>query len=100
VLGAAATAILAASAASSYGDSEPLCPNNVCTQEGMSARDDAFTKAGAANVVAVASGVLIAGGVVLWLVAPSTEPSAPSADVALAPAVAPGQAGAALRGAW
>ncbi len=74
VVGAAVGGGLAASAASTYSDSEPLCPNNVCSDDGMSTRDDAFSKATGADVAFVVAGVALVGGIVLWLVAPSDKP--------------------------
>jgi hypothetical protein len=70
LVGGIAGAGLAASAASTYGDSDPFWTDDVCEQKGLEIRQDAFGKATGADVAFAVAGVAAAGAVVLWIVAP------------------------------
>jgi hypothetical protein len=57
-------------------DAEALCPaypDSCPTQEGIDANDEAKTAGTVATVGLVAGGVLLVGGVVLWIAAPSGD---------------------------
>lgn len=71
--------------------------STLCTQAGLSLTDDAKRAATLSTVSFVAGGVLVAGGLTLWLTAPSAERSA---GVRLAPVVAQSYGGLALDGAF
>lgn len=71
---------------------------NQCNPEGIELRDEGFTAGTISTVMFIVGGLAIAGGVTLFVMAPSaTAPSAPSAPSAKL-TVGPG--GLALRGAW
>jgi len=71
------------------------CTNGRCDYTGLSRTVDANQAAFASTVLFAAGGALIATGVVLYLTAPSRP-----AQLAVAPAVGPGTAGVAFRGAF
>jgi PEGA domain len=73
--------------------------NNDCTPSAAAIRRDAITAGNTSTVLFVVGGVLAAGGVALWLLAP-----APQADgavgVSAAPLIVPGGAGLSLSTGW
>lgn len=71
--------------------------STLCTQNGLNLTSDAKAAANRATIAFVAGGVLVAGGVVLWLVAPS-----PSAQTGLrvAPLLSASAGGLSLDGGW
>jgi hypothetical protein len=76
-----------------------------CSDTAIGLGDDAATQATVSTVGFVAGGVLVAGGVVLWLTAPSAKPAATAArlrpapfELELSPSFGPGGAYGALRG--
>lgn len=52
---------------------EHCVPPRPCDGEGLAARDDARSTADVSTIALIAGGALLAGGVVLWLVAPKTR---------------------------
>jgi hypothetical protein len=66
-----------------FDSSEPHCEGGQCDAEGVELRDSAVTRGNFATVVFVLGAATVAGGVALWIVAPSA--TEPSAGVALAP---------------
>ncbi len=82
----------------SYGDG---CRGNVCPSSAAATRNSALSWAGASTAAFIAGGVLAAGGIVVWLAAPSgTTDAAPggarSAGIVAVPL--PGGGGALLSG--
>jgi hypothetical protein len=68
------TGILAAIAKSKDSDAESFCDGDRCTNpRALELTDDARGLASAATVMFVTGAVLVAGGVVLWLVAPPSS---------------------------
>lgn len=66
------------------GEVDDGCVDNVCTAEGWAAADDGKSLAMVSNVGFAVGGVALAGGVVLWLLAPSLgEPEQEAAGVRL-----------------
>lgn len=65
---------LAGAAASRYGEADDQCnASNQCTSDGLETRDAAVGLARGADVAFIAGGVLLAGALTLWLVAPEDE---------------------------
>lgn len=90
-------------AKSSNDDSLEACrTETLCSPAGLALREDAQSQATVSTVGFVAGGVLLAAGVTLLLVAPSSDERAEGAlsRLELAPAVAGGPAGLTVRGAW
>lgn len=80
-------------AKSSYGDSDPFCDGDLCSQEGLDIRADARADANVATIVGGLGLAAMIGGTVLYLTAP-TESAAGDVAVGIGP-------GAVLvRGAW
>lgn len=74
-------------AISKNDDSQPRCPQNYCDDQGAKLRREAITAGDRATVALVVGGVLVAGGITLFLVG---RPSADAASTArLTPVVAP-----------
>jgi hypothetical protein len=79
------------------GDASPHCNGTVCDAAGVSDLSDAHTAATVSTVAFIAGGAALAGGVVLYLVAPR----APSGTgLQLAPGAAGSVAGLTLGGGW
>jgi len=91
VVGIVVGSVLGLSAKSTYDDSAQYCKGNTCTAPGITARNDAFSKATGATVAFVLGTAAIGGGAVLWFTAPNQH-------VQVAPSVGMGYAG--LRGTW
>jgi len=72
--------------------------NNDCTPSAAAIRRDAITAGNISTVLFVAGGVLAAGGVALWLLAPALHTD--GAVVSASPLIVPGGAGLALRTGW
>ena len=73
-------------ARSTFADSAPHCDaTNHCDPSGIELRDSAVNKGNAATGIFVAGAVVVAGGVVLWITAPSNKPASPSASVSFGP---------------
>lgn len=65
--------VLALVAKSDWDESGPYCDETYCDPEGVIIRDDARDLGTAATVVFVVGAVATAGGVVIWLTAPSDD---------------------------
>jgi hypothetical protein len=77
------------------------CPNNRCAQSNTGGPDKinaAMTSGTLSTIFFVAGGVLVAGGVTLWLVAPRGKPA--GAQVGAAPVVSRDGGGLAVVGRW
>ncbi len=81
-----------------HSDYEKLCTGDVCEPAAGPIHHDAVAAGDASTVAFVVGGALIAGGAVLWLVAP--QASSPVARIRVAPTVGSTGAGAVLAGAW
>lgn len=76
VLGMGVGGALALSARAKYLDArDGHCVSGLCDDAGKSATDDARSLGNTATVIFALGAVATAGGVVLWLTAPSAEPS-------------------------
>jgi serine/threonine-protein kinase len=96
VVGVGVGTLFAFSAKSKYDDSLKLCSQtdqNVCSQAGVSQRDDARSAGNLATVGFIVGGVALATGAVLWLTAPNSNASARVG-------VVPTLGGAMVRGTW
>jgi hypothetical protein len=71
---------------------------NTCDPQGLQLRSDAQTSALISTISFVAGGVLVAGGVTMFLVAPRAKSEKPAASATFVPAVSPTFAGLAARG--
>jgi hypothetical protein len=95
VVGVALGAVFGAEALSTKGshcDSSGLCdPGSAST---------AYNQATISTVGFVAGGILLAGGVTMYLLAPKNVKEPPAANVALAPMVGPSRGGLQLAGRW
>jgi hypothetical protein len=103
VIGLIVGGVMGGLAIASNDDSLEACRTEdatQCTQEGVDLRDDAETQALGSTIGFIAGGVLLAGGVVLFLVAPSGDPETAGLTVDVAPMVGPEHAGLSLRGSW
>ncbi len=87
--------VIALGAKGKFDDSEPHCDATGCDPEGVSLRDDAVSQGNLATVIGGAGLAVMAGGIILYLTAPSgQERGAGSISVRI-------QAqGAAVRGVW
>jgi hypothetical protein len=85
-------------AKSHVNDSAPHCTGSVCDGVGVSALSDARSAATVSTVAFVAGGAALAGGVVLYLVAPRAASS--STGWVVTPGSAGAVAGLTLRGGW
>lgn len=72
--------------------------SNQCNAAGLAQRDDAVMKGNVGTGVFIAGAVLAAGGVVLWITAPSAPRPAPSAFTR--PAIGLGPSGVIVRGSF
>jgi hypothetical protein len=73
------------------------CTGDNCTKGGASIRSDAISAGNTATALFVVGGVLLAGGVVLWLVAPSARGDG---GVGMTPAAFGSGGGIAVSGGW
>jgi tetratricopeptide (TPR) repeat protein len=98
IAGLALGTVFVLRAKSKYDDSLAQCPsnNNLCTQQGVSLRDDARSAGNIATASFIAGAVSLGAGAVLWLTAPRTEQPRTSAEFHLSPT--PG--GAMIYGQW
>jgi len=72
--------------------------STLCTQQGLNLTDDAKSAATVSTIAFVAGGVALAGGIVLWLTAPSSTPS--TTGLRFVPLVGTSLGGGALSGSW
>ncbi len=96
-VGVVASLVLGAMAESAYGQSNQAggCAKDVCPQSALDQRQSAYGLATAATYLAIGGGVLVAGGVVLLVTAPSSKEGSRSGLW-----IRPGPGGATLGGAW
>jgi hypothetical protein len=73
------------------------CTNGQCNQAGFEAQQEGLAAGDRATVAFIVGGVLVAGGVALWLTAPRAKTGLAAW---VAPSAQPGGACAGLRGAW
>jgi hypothetical protein len=85
--------VMARQASSAYDDSKTYCAGDLCMDRGLALREEAVTKGNIATGLVSAGGVLVATGIVLYLVAPADRTPARTA-------VGLGPAGAFVKGAW
>ncbi len=71
--------------------------STLCTQAGLNLTDDAKSAATVSTIAFIAGGVALAGGVVLWLTAPSHTSST---GLTVSPLVGSSLAGAGVSGTW
>ncbi|HEY3822553.1 MAG TPA: hypothetical protein VGL81_35555 [Polyangiaceae bacterium] len=83
---------------SKHSSSQQQCQGNACTPAGLQDVSDGKSAGNVSTIAFIAGGAAIAGGVVLWLTAPSGSPTVGALGVA--PLVGVGSAGFSLRGAW
>lgn len=76
------------------------CVNDVCPTNAAAIRRDAVSWASASDGAFIAGALLVAGGVVLWLVAPSTREPKLVGSIGVAPLVDAQGGGLVLRGTW
>ena len=81
VVGIGVGAFFGLRAKSQWSDAQPHCPSAGCDPQGYSSWSDAHGSATASTIAFAAGGALVAGGVVLFLTAPSS-PAAPRVGVA------------------
>lgn len=78
-LGLGAGGFFGLRASSQWSDAEASCPNGACNDAGYTQWEDARSSARVANVMVGVGVVLVATGVVLWVLAPSQGDSRASA---------------------
>jgi hypothetical protein len=91
VVGLGVATFFGVKAIGTLDDSKPHCGDLACDQAGLDLRDDSRSQANVSTILFVASGVVLAGGVVLWVTAPASTRAAasPSRSVAVAPVLSP-----------
>lgn len=73
-------------AKSTFDDSAPSCdPTNHCTPTGLDLRSSAVSKGNAATGIFITGAALATGGIILWITAPSSKPTSPSAALSFGP---------------
>jgi hypothetical protein len=80
-----------------HSDYEQLCTAGACAPAAGPIHDDAVAAGNASTVAFVLGGALIAGGAVLWFIAP--RPSS-TAGLGIAPSIGSSGAGAVVAGGW
>jgi hypothetical protein len=90
--------VFGAQALSKHSDSQQQCQGNACSSTGLQDVSDGKNAGNVSTVAFAVGGAALAGGVVLWLTAPSGKPTVGS--LALAPLVGRESGGFALRGTW
>ncbi len=96
--GLVAISKLNASNSPSDGGCRPATPHDICNSTGLTERSAAQSAATASTIGFVVGGAAIAGGALLYFLAPKVEPKAASARIV--PLAGPGGAGLAVSGAW
>jgi hypothetical protein len=81
-----------------HSDYEKLCSGGVCEPPAGPIHDDAVAAGNASTVAFLVGGALVAGGVVIWFVAP--QASSPVARIRLTPSVGASGVGAVVAGGW
>jgi hypothetical protein len=83
---------------SKHSSSQQECPGNACSPAGLQDVSDGKNAGNVSTIAFAVGGAALAGGVVLWLTAPSSSPKVGSLDVT--PLVARDTGGLSLRGVW
>jgi hypothetical protein len=78
----------ALSARSIYNGAD--CKANICSEDGLATQNRAFDKANVATILTVGGLVAVAGGVVLWVTAPSGRRVEPSTAASSKPRISIG----------
>jgi hypothetical protein len=101
VVGLGVGGAFALSAKSTYKDSLVFCPTNqnLCTQQGLDARNSARSKGNIATGTMILGGGLAALGAVLWIVAPTANGNM-RRSVGVAPMLDPTTSGLHIDGVW
>jgi len=102
VVGLVIGGIFGAQAISKNSDSKAYCMQaspDLCYPQGLSLRSDAQSAATVSTAAFVAGGALAAGGIVLWLTAPSSKATG-TGQVEILPGALGADVGLALRGRW
>ncbi len=76
VVGLAVGTFFGVRALGTLEDADRHCEGRLCDPEGLDLYDDSKTQANISTVVFIASAAVLAGGVVLWLTAPSAKSAA------------------------
>jgi hypothetical protein len=98
VVGVVVGSVFGVLAKGSNDDSLEACrTETLCSPEGLALRDDAKTQATVSTATFIVGGVLLAGGLTLFFLAPDDEGSP---EVALDATFGPGQTGLTLRGSF
>jgi hypothetical protein len=84
-------------AASAKSDSDAHCDGNVCDDEGFRLREDGIVSGNVATALFIGGGAAVAGGVVLFLTAPSAKRAKTEA---YAPSIVVSPFGASVTGRW
>jgi hypothetical protein len=75
--------------------------SSLCTQQGLTLTNDAKNAATISTIGFAAGGAAIAGGLIVWLLAPSSSPRpAPTTGLRVTPQLAPAYGGVTVGGAW
>jgi hypothetical protein len=75
--------------------------SSVCDQQGLNLTNDAKNSATISTIAFAVGGVAVAGGLVLWLTAPSSSPRpAATTGLRVTPQIAPTYGGVTMEGAW
>ncbi|HTQ43546.1 MAG TPA: hypothetical protein VMI75_12365 [Polyangiaceae bacterium] len=98
VLSAGVGAYLGIQAMNGRSGAPGTCSGDVCDDTGAAVRRTAIQNADASTVAFAVGGALVATGVVLWILAPSSAPA--RSTVGLAPGVGPGGGGASVIGSF
>lgn len=94
LVGLAAGAVVGGLAAAQYGDVKAACPNTACGDSAaVDLSNQVGTLADVSTTLFVAGGVLLAGGVVLFLVSPASRPSDSPRTSWISPMIGSGAAG-------
>jgi serine/threonine-protein kinase len=92
VAGVAVGTIAGLQSMSKKSDGDKNCVGDICNAQGVSDRDDALTAGNVSTIAFVVGGAAIAGGVLLYLLAPKTRSGA-ATGLGLTPTAHAGQVG-------
>jgi hypothetical protein len=96
--GVVAGAVFGVKALSDHSDSQKQCQGTACSSTGLQDVSDGKNAGNLSTLSFAIGGVALAGGVVLWLTAPSSAPTTGSLGVS--PLVGRDTTGLSLRGSW
>lgn len=84
-----------------YDDSLEVCrTETLCSPEGLDLRDEADSQALVSSITIPIGGVLVAGGLLMFFLAPDDDAPTEEGHLTFTPQLGPGQAGLTLHGAW